>query len=121
MADEQPPPASGSGSRLGEAVIIIAGPPNDQQVKINSDVASGVCLHRDTHISLFNLVATQELPQTTPATIRRANTPHVRLSPFSWLICRVPIFGISSWWGLKNFTVAAIIDPVRDVYEVFPL
>ena len=31
---------------------------------------------------------------------------------------RVPLYGISSWWGLKNFTVAAIIDPVRDVYEV---
>jgi len=30
----------------------------------------------------------------------------------------VPLYGISSWWGLKNFTVAAIIDPVRDIYEV---
>ena len=34
------------------------------------------------------------------------------------LIHRVPLYAISSWWGLKNFTVASIIDPVRDVYEV---
>ena len=33
---------------------------------------------------------------------------------------RVPLYSFASWWGLKNFTVAAIIDPVRDVYEVNP-
>jgi len=34
---------------------------------------------------------------------------------------RVPLYAISSWWGLKNFTVADIIDPIRDVYEVWLL
>jgi Organic solute transporter Ostalpha len=32
---------------------------------------------------------------------------------------RVPLYGVASWWGLKNFTVASIIDPVRDIYEGF--
>lgn len=33
---------------------------------------------------------------------------------------RVPIYSLSSWVSILSLTAAMFVDPVRDVYEVYP-
>jgi Organic solute transporter Ostalpha len=56
MADEEPPPATGSGSRLGEAVIIVSGTPSPNTYKATRMLTStAVFVTIATLISLFSI------------------------------------------------------------------
>ena len=78
LSQGESPPPTGSGSRLGFVVIIVAGNYLSSCGIIN--VNRCVCIHCNMHIPLFNLVATEKLSQTYSAAIRRQNPPHVSLS-----------------------------------------
>lgn len=71
------------------------------------------------YLPLLNLAAIEKLPETYSAAICGKDIGDVRFCRGVVLMFRVPLYAISSWWGLKNFTVADIIDPIRDVYEVW--
>ena len=65
------------------------------------------------------MASIEELSETVTATLRSQDIIDVNTPNLWWSVyCSVPLYAISSWWGLKNFTVAALIDPIRDVYEV---
>ena len=112
--DPTTPPATGSGSRLGEAVIIVAGKDDISNLLTCEGVFSAIA----TCISLFSIWL-QLKNYRKPILQRyvvRILLMYVAIRGLAH--SRVPLYAIASWWGLKNFTVAAIIDPVRDIYEV---
>jgi hypothetical protein len=83
LAQEDTPPATGSGSRLGSAVVIVSGSfslPKDH--KCLADSLSCIRLYCHVHLPLLNLVTIEKLPQTHSAEICSANTPHVDLPKF---------------------------------------
>jgi hypothetical protein len=114
LVKEQTSPATGSGSRLGSAVVIVSG-----SIPVRTSLTeTGVFAFIATCISLFSIWLQ----------LKNYRKPILQRYVVRILLMyvldegsaddRVPLYAISSWWGLKNFTVASIIDPVRDVYEV---
>ena len=69
----------------------------------------------------------QELSQAAFTTICRPHSSHVSLPVFHvssankvlTIATRVPIYSLSSWVSMVSRNAAAVLDPIRDIYEAF--
>lgn len=66
--EDELPPATGAGSRLGFAVIVVAG---KILLGTSAQMNRRLRIHCNMHFSLLNLVTIEELPETHSATICR--------------------------------------------------